>query len=1355
MTPFNYLCYQREKSKKNRDLTVVVKTSVFKEGSQKDYAMFSKENLFITFILVLLLSVLNGAPVTWDTNSHVYTVVQLTTPGSAYADAVTQCASPAYVATVSNVDEWKFIVEHVLAVEDPAITTQVFIAGSMNITSGILSYDQGPESKLDNPTIFTHVNGQCFGFCNFDPITAQPQLTAENVVIDSTSSNTWKMQSTADYVLCESGGYDGTTVTAPVTESYIAEGGQTLTLVTPDGQEPVVSTTITFTNIQNPTDTFQIVYPTPIPAGSGSYIGSYDIPGPPIITVNFMFTYQQPYVSSYYPISSTNTLFTIVGQNFGEDNSAIAVTVGGQACATIEFLVSQQAISCSLATLPTSYSPIQVTVNGIPSTTSRLSVYYVNQNQFLLNSYQAELSTNYSTQKLGLQTAYPVPCITSTEQAALLKSNNINTQPNELLISLGVAWDPEKSAFVVDDVTYECIGYDMENPDPTWTSTTEFYYDVNANKTLAITDPLAIYSTLLLFGGVPTLDPSQWPSASTAGGDNVPITVSNTGFLLSTVTIGDQGPFPRNDNQSYTYTTKAGYLPYTAPVSINGQATNKNFIVSYAAPTMTSVSNPPTDGSEAVIITGTNFFTDASLITVTIGGIPCTSPVMVASNTQVSCTYIAGSGTVTPVVLKLGQVLSNELPMEYASPVISDIKSACTSDFDNVEITGSNFGTVTADVTVTIDTAPCTINSVTQTTITCSVPAGNKGDITNKVVTVTVKGLVSETFTIYCLDFAPMSFGNTNTPLEIIGSGFEAAGLTVTIGTADCVIIDASVTANGFKCTPDTWPQTLTSAVTITWTDLANPITKTFTYTQLDSISFDQNDDGTQVTIDGNGLGDFATTPVQIKAGSVSITACTQASIDGPLVCTIPASVVSATYTVENVISSTTFDWYLSPVLTALTFNGNALTTLPTDGGNVEFSGKFFETTSIGIANNITITIGTYTIDISESNVTSSELIEVHVPSGVGKNLAVNINLLQTAHDRSSPQTVTLSYTAPKITDVSNSNNVLTVFGTNFGDFEDQVTVTGYTTSKITIDHYSDAAEYHLYVTIPNDSTLDPVDFSITVAGQASDDVLDFVLTPQLVSITPLPTTSGATVKVNGYFMKDSYAVTMKLSNGTSTTLTCTNGNTDNTAMDCKIPSGQGKFTLTITNEHTKTFEYETQYQSPTLTGATITYNQQTKKILVTITGQNFGITPPVVKLNETTCQEVQLIEGSTLTCNIPDITFPPSGNTVVFVQSAELQSSNQYDLQYPTSCGSCSGQGVCSTDGSCACNLGFYGEQCDNTGEKKKESNGWKIALGILLPLFVIAALVALVAYLRHRRRASYNRYSKKYFMEFGNENH
>eukprot|EP00741_Cyanophora_paradoxa_P018665 tig00021073_g18015.t1 len=221
---------------------------------------------------------------------------------------------------------------------------------------------------------------------------------------------------------------------------------------------------------------------------------------------------------------------------------------------------------------------------------------------------------------------------------------------------------------------------------------------------------------------------------------------------------------------------------------------------------LTSIS--PISGSQGdvISITGT-FFTGASY-NITIGSATCASPSV--TDTEITCTLGSGAAGIYGVEVAVGDLglVPSDPPLNFTYfHTIDNTKTGLLKNDNTYSLTssinggaslyiqGTGFGFVKENVTVLVGSNPCPVTSITPTRILCLVPAASAGDVAISVriagTTITGPTLSYASPATPSVSAVAPSVAVAGTPITISGSfgnGFVTGDVTVTAGTAPCVV---------------------------------------------------------------------------------------------------------------------------------------------------------------------------------------------------------------------------------------------------------------------------------------------------------------------------------------------------------------------------------------------------------------------------------------------------------------------------------------------------------------------------------------------------------------------------------------
>lgn len=222
------------------------------------------------------------------------------------------------------------------------------------------------------------------------------------------------------------------------------------------------------------------------------------------------------------------------------------------------------------------------------------------------------------------------------------------------------------------------------------------------------------------------------PGLGTQGGQALTITGTNLAFpddtnKNPTITVGGRPCEVTNtpSESEVVCTTPSGLDPsasVTVQVTLNGKASN-HFPIGFGAPVITDISpmtDIATDGTTAIIITGSNFV--PAMASVTIGDGKCTVDVGASSAAQLVCKAPAlpPSAQAYDVVVRVAGRDSNNFKVNYATLRIESISPDVNLDNaggTEVTISGAGFYPGCA---VTVNSKECAvIGSITGNQVCC------------------------------------------------------------------------------------------------------------------------------------------------------------------------------------------------------------------------------------------------------------------------------------------------------------------------------------------------------------------------------------------------------------------------------------------------------------------------------------------------------------------------------------------------------------------------------------------------------------------------------------------------------------
>ena len=388
-------------------------------------------------------------------------------------------------------------------------------------------------------------------------------------------------------------------------------------------------------------------------------------------------------------------------------------------------------------------------------------------------------------------------------------------------------------------------------------------------------------STVSVTGGVITIGganfgASKFSISVLVGGINCPVLATPT------------------SHSSVKCTMPPGYgADHAIVVTVDGQASSEKKYVSYASPSVSTISPSstiPVSGG-TLTITGNNFFSGKT--TVFIGKKSCTG-VSVSSKTKLTCKVPAGAGadhTVTVIVG--GQSTTASALFSYKSPFVSSISPSSTIPVSGgtLTISGSNF--FSGQTTAFVGKRACTNVAVTGTTkVTCKVPAGAGADHT---VTVIVGGQSTTASALFSYkpptvsSFTPgSSLVTSGGTLTINGANFYSGATSVAVGSKACAV--TSVTSTRITCSV-TSGTGADHAISVNVAGQIATASRLFSYgvPAITSVTAPPSTNGGTITISGSNFGGAASVISVIIGAEAKCTSIVIAKAHTQIRCSAPA----------------------------------------------------------------------------------------------------------------------------------------------------------------------------------------------------------------------------------------------------------------------------------------------------------------------------------------------------------------------------------------------------------------------------------------------------------------------------------
>ncbi|HKK92073.1 MAG TPA: IPT/TIG domain-containing protein, partial [Longimicrobiales bacterium] len=763
-----------------------------------------------------------------------------------------------------------------------------------------------------------------------------------------------------------------------------------------------------------------------------------------------------------------------------------------------------------------------------------------------------------------------------------------------------------------------------------------------------------------------TYDPGPTVTSITPSGGNTaggtPVTIAGTGFASgATVTFGGAAAtnVVRIDSTTITATTPANPAGVVDVEVTNPDAQTGTLVDGYTyapAPTVASITpdTGPTAGGTSVTITGTDFVAGA---TVTIGGVPATSVVVVDATSITADTPGNSAGVVDVVVTNPdGQTDTLVGGFTYLpGPAISAIAPTFgpTAGGTAVTITGTGF---LSGAAVSIGGAAATgVTFIDATTITATTPAGTAGAadvvVTNPdAQTSTLAGgftfVPPPTVTSVSPNNGPAAGG---TAVTITGAGF-VDGATVTIGgvaaTDVTFVSSTSLTATTEARAAGTVDVVVTNPDTQTDTLVGG-----FTYDPPPTVaSISPNSGptsgGTSVTITGADfvvgatvtIGGVAATNVGF-VNSTSLTALTPGNPSG---------------TVDVVVTNP--DTQAGTLAGGFTYlPGPAITSIAPDFGPTS-GGTAVTITGTGFVDGAVVTIG----GAVASNVTFVDATSITATTPAGA--AGDADVVVTNPDaQTSTLTGGFTYVPPPVVSAISPNSGpadggtdVTISGTGFVDGA-TVEIGGALATGVT---FVDATS--LTATTPAGAvgTVDVVVTNLDTQSDTLSNGFTYEPPPTVTSITPSngPTSGGTSVTITGSEFVAGATVTI---GGTTATNVGFVNSTSLTALTPVNPAGPADVVVTNPDGQSDTlvdgFTYD---PGPTVTAISPDRGPVAGGTSVTITGTGL-VDGAAVTIGGNTATSVVWVSSTQITANTP---AGAAGDADVVVTNPDTQTGTLTD---------------------------------------------------------------------------------------------
>ncbi|EGG22489.1 hypothetical protein DFA_04617 [Cavenderia fasciculata] len=1128
------------------------------------------------------------AGVIWSSNKHLYSDSDGQTFSTSEA-ARKACENTyyshdgiiewGYLATITSQAEMTFVLSNIVS------GTSAWISGSDDKEQGIWRYNTGPEIGEYYYDVF---NEKCYTYCPMNDA-AFSFADGNGLVVSTAGLITNKGSGTLYKVVCEFGGLESKNVPRLTPISQPTQGGYVLIEALSNG----FNTTPATVTIAPAGDT---IYYSPSVRTYPTLVEAYVKPGnggPMTIaitsgatTISLPSAFQPPHLRAVYPVFTAGQLVTLVGNNFGMTASWLTVTIGtaNTACNSIVILEAHNMFTCTLtATLGTNkFLPVTITLGGHTKKFFHPALYYPSSGYFV-KAFSVPMIPDIAffrtTDRFQLYGQIGrVTSVTSTALRTFLQNTLAST----------ITWKLWQNYFATDNTLVTLVGtsvgafasdvgyYSSNVPDATADGCKRFLFTLSTSVT-SIANQADEGYLLLAFNNNPTfiksdrLDSFETSYNCPTSGCSIAFPMTNYGLWNSEIVFTAMGvnitDFKQNGDRFFV-TLPPGYGNTRLRAIIDNRNPFNSLPISYDPPTIDTV----VIDSGYATITGNNFYSSSSLVSVTVGAAACTSPSFLTPHTVIQCVIPADPTLSTYVTIAGTQ--SNSVTPTLAAPKVTSVSSAVSIFGGLITINGFNFYSTASAVSVTVGGIACSSVSivVANTQISCIAPASSGSKAV--VVTVSTRVSNSDVLAVYQPPTISSVTQTASNTISIAGSGFgtTASVLSITLGAS--TISNTLCTAASTSVICSSLPTTLINGlISISGSNqIAFKFTPTVTTNTLSTTP------QSTITINGNHFDSLTPT-----FGGSSIT-CTGTYTQ--LVCTFLPNSVSGTLNLSPSVSTlVTFDPFVQSMNPS---------TVPTSGSTVIVQGGHFEnhsgyTLSVLLGGSTPLTFTKLDLD----------LLSVVIPAGYGNSKYINVQV----NSKISAPNFSFGYATPSISTVFVEEGYVTITGSNFFTSSSLVSVTvgaaACTSPTILTAHTV------IRCVAPANPSLSTY---VTVSGTQSNSVTPTLAAPKVTSATLVPFFGGLVTISGTNFYGTSSSVSVTVGGIACTSVSIV---TVNTQISCTVPASSGSKAIIVTAFGlTSNSDSSVVYQPPTISSVT-----QTAANTISIAGSGFGTTASALSI--------------------------------------------------------------------------------------------------------------------------------------------
>eukprot|EP00004_Rigifila_ramosa_P023158 TRINITY_DN645_c0_g1_i3.p1 TRINITY_DN645_c0_g1~~TRINITY_DN645_c0_g1_i3.p1 ORF type:complete len:3751 (+),score=683.12 TRINITY_DN645_c0_g1_i3:3-11255(+) len=571
-------------------------------------------------------------------------------------------------------------------------------------------------------------------------------------------------------------------------------------------------------------------------------------------------------------------------------------------------------------------------------------------------------------------------------------------------------------------------------------STTASFLYANLPVLSLVSPPAGLSgSTLSLSGAIDSTALSNL--LVVADGESCPITAQNTSVVSCIAPSRTVG------------TTASVFFQLFGRVSAAGAS-----FLYIAAPVVSSSSPAGGQAGTVLVVTGSDFGdgTSATGMRIEVGGVVCPL-VPGGSVTTMSCTLPAQAiGTKSIIVYRYLTASTGSATTQYVNaPTVASVSPAGGLIPQVLVVSGSGFGTVAANLAVTVGGLPCTtVRSVSATQLTCDAPLG-LGVGQNQVL-VALYGVVSPsgpTFSFVRPNVTAISplGGIAGTVLQIFGSFGPVAALSdlgVTLGGVSCPLVTASVplgvALSSISCTVPVGTVGLQTVVVIHFAVISVETTRqSFDYLDRPTISAITPNSGTPFTsivLTGTGFGSDPSR-LLVTVGTGTCVNLLMLAPDTVVSCVVPdiASTSLENVTISRYLVASTspiqFRYATIPIISSISPIGGAA------GSSLNITGTFGTGDSC-IQSEITATVGGLACPLVAGSLSGCSQLSCTISPLLSPGL---LNVIISRFGLSSLPASFQVVAAPTLSSIlplsGLSGDIATIFGSGFGSIPAQLSI--------------------------------------------------------------------------------------------------------------------------------------------------------------------------------------------------------------------------------------------------------------------------------------------------------------------------